>query len=207
MLVLIMLALPAFFIPKVLYFRFFYYMEKNMLKTIEPAQIQPVTLEEIKTHLRLENCEEDSYLTHLIETATQYVEKYLNRSLINQKLQYTGIAKIRRDGLFELKLPRPDIVSINSVYEIRGEVGRFLLKRYYIIDADISPKLITWGQSQTLEVTYESGFGVYPKHVPAPIRHAIMQVAADIYENRGNEVLTKSEFFKDLLAPFQAKAL
>lgn len=178
-----------------------------MLKIIEKSEIAIVTLEEVKVHLRIEHAEEDAYLMHLVDTATQYIEQYTNRSLLNQKLQYTKQAAIRKDGLYELRLPRPDIVEICSVYEIRANVGRFVLKRYHLIDTDISPKLITFAQSNMLEVTYVSGYGVYPKHVPSPIRHSILQVVADLYENRGNETLTKTEFFKGLLAPFCTREL
>ena len=178
-----------------------------MLKIIEKPEIAVVTLEEVKVHLRIEHSEEDAYLVHLIDTATQYIEQYTNRSLLNQKLQYTKQACLRTDGLYELRLPRPDIVEICHVFEIRADVGRFTVKRYHLIDTDISPKLITYAQSNMFEVTYISGYGIYPKHIPAPIRHAILQVVADLYENRGNETLTKSEFFKGLLAPFCTKEL
>lgn len=183
------------------------FMEVLMLKIIEKAEIYSVTLEEVKTHLRLEQSEDDQYLLHLIETATDYIENYINRSLICQKLEFTSPPTRRADGLYEVRLPRPNIIKIHSVHAIKGDIARYTIKRYQLLDKDTAPKLIFGQADSIVEVVYESGFGVYPKHVPASIRHALLQIVADLYENRGNELLTKSEFYKNLLQPFCMKRL
>lgn len=175
-----------------------------MLKTIETADIQVVSLEEVKTHLRLEHPEDDQYLIHLIETATDYIENFLNRSLIIQKYSFINQGTKRSDNLFEIRIPRPNIVNVDSVFLIRGNAGHFIVKRYQLLDTDISPKLILNKEENDLvEVIYQAGYGYYPKNIPSSIRHSILEIVADLYENRGTERIERSDFYKNLLKPYR----
>jgi uncharacterized phiE125 gp8 family phage protein len=175
-----------------------------MLKTLETAEIQLVSLEEIKTHLRLEHCEEDQYLIHLIQTATDYIENYLNRSLIIKKYMFVNQGIKRNDNFFEIRIPKPNIINIESIFIIRGNVGRFLVKRYQLQDSDISPKLIVHKtEDEFIEIIYQAGYGYYPKNVPSPIRHSILEIVSDLYENRGTERIERSDFYKNLLKPYR----
>ena len=173
-----------------------------MLTTQMPPEISPVTLHEAKEHLKLDEHYEDSYLEHLIQTATQLVEEYLNRSLIKQTLHYVGCGKVRPDGLLEIILPRPNILSILSVKYIHSQTVRTPVKRYQIVDADLQPKLVMAYQDAQCEVIYEAGYGLYPKHIPAPIRHAILLILTYLYENRYAEALSQN-FIQYLLSPYK----
>ncbi|MBP9753008.1 MAG: phage gp6-like head-tail connector protein [Proteobacteria bacterium] len=175
-----------------------------MLKVVEKSQTLPLTLEEVKIHLRLETPEEDQYLLHLIETATEYIEEYLNRSLIIQKLCYTSQGIKKQNGLFDVRLFRPNIIQVDKVTLIRANVGRFIVKRYQLIETESVPKLtLAKEESDFVEVIYDSGYGYYPKNIPSPIRHALLHLVADFYENRGEESVIRSDFFKNLLHPYR----
>lgn len=174
-----------------------------MLKILEKAEILPVSLSETKTHLRIEHKEEDVYLEHLIETATEHVQDYLNRSLLQQKIFYKALGKFREDGLLEVCLPRPNITAIDSVISIRGGVGRYCVKRFHLLHENVSPRLVAYTTDPVLEVTYYSGYGLYPKHVPAPIKHGILQFIGELYENRGASVGESSYFYSDLLKAYK----
>lgn len=52
----------------------------------EPA-IYPISLGLLKGHLRVTDSSQEDYLTHLIATATDVVEKYLSRGLINRSVR------------------------------------------------------------------------------------------------------------------------
>ncbi|PIZ34312.1 MAG: hypothetical protein COY39_00305 [Alphaproteobacteria bacterium CG_4_10_14_0_8_um_filter_37_21] len=180
-------------------------MELFMLKILEKAEIYPVTLEDVKVHLRLEHAEEDQYLLHLIETATEYIERYLNRALLTQKLSFTSEPKAVKGGFSEIKLPRPNILHVHSVTNIRSGSARYAVRRYQLVDTDNSPLLTLVTSDQLVEVVYQAGFGIYPKHIPAPIKHALLQIVAELYENRGGEPIKKSNFYNDLLEPYRVK--
>lgn len=57
------------------------------VRIVTPPATEPVTLAEAKTHLRLEETRDDSYVTTLIVAARQYIEKVCWRGLISQSLQ------------------------------------------------------------------------------------------------------------------------
>ncbi|MDP2193164.1 MAG: head-tail connector protein [Alphaproteobacteria bacterium] len=178
-----------------------------MLKVIEKPEIQAISLEDVKVHLRLDHAEEDQYLIHLIETATEYVERYLNRCLLKQKLSFTDQGKTNKDGFLEIKLPRPNIISIDRVTSMRSGSARYIVKRYQLVDADINPTLTLYAKDAFVEIVYHSGYGVYPNHRPSPIKHALLLMVADLYENRGGEGVSQSSFYKTLLEPYRARGL
>lgn len=174
-----------------------------MFKILEKAEIFPVSLEETKTHLRIDHKEEDAYLEHLIETATEHVQDYLNRSLLQQKIFYKACGQFREDGLLEIRLPRPTIISIESVVGIRGELGRYSIKRFHLLHETVSPRLIAYTTDPVLEVTYYSGYGLYPKHIPAPVKHGVLQFIAELYEKRGSSIADAPYFYSDLLKAYK----
>jgi uncharacterized phiE125 gp8 family phage protein len=174
-----------------------------MFKILEKAEIFPVSLEETKAHLRIEHKEEDAYLEHLIETATEHVQDYLNRSLLQQKIFYKAYGKFREDGLLEVRLPRPNITSIESVIGIRGGIGRYSVKRFHLLHENVSPRLVAYTTDPVLEVTYYSGYGLYPKHIPAPVKHGVLQFIAELYEKRVVSVAEAAYFYSDLLKAYK----
>src|ERR1700751_1511953 len=50
-------------------------------------KIMPITLEDAKTHLRVDADFEDAYITSLIWTALAYAENYCHRAVVPQTLQ------------------------------------------------------------------------------------------------------------------------
>ena len=166
-----------------------------MFKVLEPPEIFPVALDEVKMHLRVEHSEEDVYLKHLVETATEYMQEYLNRSLIQQKVCFMADGVLRPDGLVELELPRPNVLKVESVKSIRASVGLYPIKRFQVINKNFITKIIVYTRDITLEVVYQSGFGVYPSHIPSPIRHGILQLITELYECRGG--ISEGKFFKN----------
>ena len=58
-----------------------------MLHKLEASPILPITLTQVKDHLRLDYAEEDEYLTFLIQSATEAVQNHIGRSLMLQTWQ------------------------------------------------------------------------------------------------------------------------
>lgn len=59
----------------------------NRVKIKTPPAVEPVTLAELKTHLRITSTAEDTYLESLIKMSRQTLEDYLGRKFITQTLQ------------------------------------------------------------------------------------------------------------------------
>lgn len=58
-----------------------------------------------------------------------------------------------------------------------------------------------------VRIVYEAGYGETPEAVPAPIRNAILQYAAFLYENRGDINAEPPQAVLDLLKPYVVRIL
>lgn len=58
-----------------------------------------------------------------------------------------------------------------------------------------------------VQVIYTTGYGETPETVPAPIRNAILQYAAFLYENRGDINAEPPQAVLDLLKPYVVRIL
>ena len=184
-----------------------------MLTIVKPAEIEVVSLAEVKAHLRLDHAFEDDYLLTVIQAATQSVESYLGKSLISRtwQLLWQPPAKREGDGLVEITLLYPPLIEIVSVYKVLSGDRKQPLKRYGLETMSSMPKLICAAAGEAVEVIYRAGYGDYPKNIPASIRQALLVRIADFYENRcsaGFEAKWNQDgMFKELLAPYRSVGL
>ena len=133
----------------------------GLVQTAEPAG-EPVTLAQAKEWLRVDNSNEDSLITSLIEAARQRVEEFTRRALITQTFEYsldqfpTGgrvisgmfrsdgrvISQIRGgfDCSREIQIPKPPLVSVESLkyYDTDG-VLQTLSTAAYRVDTAAQP--------------------------------------------------------------------
>jgi uncharacterized phiE125 gp8 family phage protein len=107
-------------------------------RTVPPAA-EPVSLQIAKSHLRVDYPEDDLLIKALITAATQYAEKYCNRSFFNQTwmlsldnfpyvIPRTTVSRSHlRDYIdtgywtdFTISLPKPTLVSVTSITYVDG---------------------------------------------------------------------------------------
>ena len=72
--------------------------------------VEPVTVAEVREHLRIDHTHEDKWLLAAIRTAREDVEGYTGRALLTQTLEWS------LDGWPEegvLRLPRPPLRSVS----------------------------------------------------------------------------------------------
>lgn len=185
-------------------------MRSNLL--ITPPALEPVTLAEVKTHLRLPaDATEDTYLNSLITSARQYCEQETRRAFINQTWELSldgwgGSGKDEwwdgvREGSIDLftgsadviELPLLPIVSITSLttYNEADEptlvnASTYLLDRVH--GRLMKKNLVTWPTNlrnhQSVVVRYVAGYGPAAVDVPMALRMAILQLISHWYENR-----------------------
>jgi len=137
---------------------------------ITPPAIEPVTLEQAKSQLRVDFSQDDSLITALISAAREYVEQNLNRAIYNQtyvlsldQFNYgdwrSTIPTERRNPLrfsslwesMALRLPMPRLVLVTSItYLDTTGTQQTLDPSTYVVDnasqpARIVPALdLTW---------------------------------------------------------------
>jgi len=78
-----------------------------------------LTVSEAKTHLRVDNSSDDTYITNLIKLCTKCAENYTNRAFITQTY------KVFFDNYYDNNL---DNVWWNGI--VQGHIGSFVMKKY-----------------------------------------------------------------------------
>ena len=183
----------------------------SLIVVTEPT-VEPITLAELKEHLRIDGVEQDAYLTALITSARQRVERYLNRALITQTLRLTLDKAGER-----IELPRAPLLTISNI-KVYGDtnVESTVSADIYFANLDTEPGLVqlktssVWPyhrESASFKVNYTAGYGATAASVPAVIRHGVKMLAGKMYEHRGDEAdeeqFTFSRDIRSLLAGYR----
>jgi len=125
---------------------------------------EPLHLDEVKNHLRVDGTDDDTLISSLIRAARIYCEKFQNRSYVTQT------RKLTLDGFpneFELGYCPVDSVSSITYIDSAGDT-QTLSSSYYDTDATSEPARIveaysySWpgirGDINSVEVTYIAGY-------------------------------------------------
>ena len=166
-------------------------------RTIEPTET-PVTLPEAKHHLRVDDDGEDSLVEGLNQAATNWVEEYTGRQLVDA----TWLLTLDRFPLLdELLLPRPPVNAITSItyHDSEGNAlvmpaadyvldnsSDYGLHRLYLAEgADWPSEALR--RAAGVEILYAAGYGG-AETVPDQFKSGIKMVAGSLYENRETEI-------------------
>ena len=173
-------------------------MYRSLNRQTGPA-VEPVTLSEAKAHLRVDTSDDDTYITGLVRAAREWVEEYLDRTLVNTQW-VMRFDKFPPDGTHDIELPRPPIVAsgtatavtLTFTYE-NGTTATYGTSSYRVDRASTPGAVKTlYGQTwpphlqddNAISVTWWAGYGASGTDVPAAIRHAMLMLVAFWYDNR-----------------------
>lgn len=201
----------------------------GLVVTTEPEQ-EPVTLQEVKEYLRVEDNTDERNLRPLIETARRFAEMHLGRTLFTTTFTqfYDSIDELE-DPLWEgmregpyinyyknyLVLGQTPVASVTHVktYNDSDEATTMASSKYYI-DSAREPARVVLRTGETfpsslrvanaIEVQYVAGYSsIYS--IPEPIRMGILQHIAHLYEHRGDMYEAKTPYppmLRTLYAPY-----
>lgn len=169
---------------------------------------EPVTLAEAKLHLRVDDTDEDALIHGLISAARETCE-----DRIEGTVPVTGWRLTLDSFPDAIKLPRPPIVSVESVkYLDTAGVQQTLSPLDYVVDTASSPGYIvpafgkawpeTRDQINAVEVEYTAGSAT----PPAAIKAWLLLAVGDMYAHReaSSDKPTVAHGFADrLLDPFK----
>ena len=171
-----------------------------LLRTLSENLIEPVSVTEAKEHLRISFSEDDNYLGSLISKVREFVELYLNTSLVNRQLEII-MDDIPDDGF---QLPFPPVVSIDAMqYGFDEDDERIDIGYKY---SHSSNKIYFNNGITKLDTpidAFRCVFTVGSNETPKRIKQAILMLIGHWYENR-EEVLTNVNFIR---LPYGAKML
>lgn len=168
---------------------------RSVRRLTQPA-VEPVSLSEAKTHLRVDTSTDDTYITALVKAAREWVEEYLDRSLVYTQWQ------VKAD-LFpvEFEVPRPPIATagtftaVTLTYESTDGTTKTVAGADYRVDRDATPAVVrnvyngTWPSdviydANSVTLTFWAGYGAAGASVPQTIRHAVLMLVGHMYEHR-----------------------
>lgn len=183
-------------------------MDYLKIKLITDVSTELVSLAELKTHLRIDVTDEDSYLPALITAAREYCEQFTGRTIGTKTLE--GI--LNDFPCDYIDLYESPIQSITSVKYTDADGDETTWdSSYYISNLDVIPEKIypAYGLTFPAFVPYPSGAvriryqaGHTSANLPESIKQAILLVAGDLYENR--EATSEKRVYE---LPFSVKAL
>lgn len=193
--------------------------------------LEPVSLVDLKLFLRIDHNEEDYFLENtLLKSARQMAEDFTGRAFVTQTWTLwldclPGMKSSQwwdgvRDGHYrtilgggdEVVIPRPPLISVThfksyndddtaDTFDLNGLIvdttsqpGRIILKNGYVWPTNLRA-------GKAIEIEFIAGYGS-PSAVPQQIKHAILTICAQMYENRG-ESAVMSSLSQSLLAPYR----
>ena len=177
-------------------------MKYNSVTRATGPAVEPLTVAEAKLHLRVDISDDDAYIGTLITAAREWVENYLDRTLITTQL----ILRAAEFPTEELELPRPPMVASGTAtavvitYTLADTTTATLSTALYRVDRTTTPGNVapiingTWPSdviedANAVAVTYWAGYGPTSASVPATIRHACLMLIGHWYDRR-SAVLT-----------------
>ena len=170
------------------------------IRTVEPAA-QPVTVGQMRSHLRLSGHEEDALVAAAISAAVSLIEAETRRALITQtwRASIPGVWK-ENDPVF---LPRPRLLEVSSV-QFRNADGVWTAHTDYRLMDTSEPASIWLTACPTTvatpdndldtvwRVTYTAGYGPDHGSVPDSLCAAVKLLAAHLFENREATIIGTS---------------
>ena len=148
----------------------------------------PVTLSDVKTHLKIEANDFDGELSGLIDDATKFVEDMTGRALITQTWKF-----YLDDFKSLIKVPKPPLSSVTSItYTDSSGSSQTLASSNYTVDAKSQPGRIhqkpsgsfpgTYGDVNDVTITFVCGYG-NKTAVPEGLKRAIYLYIERMFDN------------------------
>jgi uncharacterized phiE125 gp8 family phage protein len=176
---------------------------ETTLKTA--ATGEPVSTADLKTHMRIDHSNDDTYIASLEKVAREHIEQLTSRKLITQTW-YAYYHDFPEND--EMCLPFGSLQSVTAVKytDEDGDVTTWSSDEYIVqTDSTIGKIVLAWGYSWPsdslypslpIEVEFVCGYcdsDADPFLVPQNIIHAIKILVAELYENRENTIVGMSK--------------
>jgi len=156
----------------------------------DPPVAEPLTLAEVKAHLRIDHTDEDAGLQALISVAREHLERETGLCLMTQSFRLilddwpeTGVIPIARGPVQTID----DIVY----YDATGTAVHVSLEGH-VLDGRARPARL-WLKTRPspgrvlngIEVTFSAGFGEAATDVPGPLKRALLVHIGHMHAFRG----------------------
>ena len=163
-----------------------------MSDIVTPPSEEPITLDEVRDHLRIDDTGQDATITGYLVAARTLAELWCRRALITQT----------RDLWLEtwpwadrIDIPNPPLQSVTWVkYYDTASVAYTMSTDDYLVNSHQEPGQVVLGYGKSwpsatlrpgpaINVRYVCGFGT-PSQVPAIYKQGILLIVGHFFENR-----------------------
>lgn len=180
-----------------------------------PPAVEPVTLAEAKAHMRVDGTTDDVLIGSLLLTSRLHLETGLSLAMITQSWRLL-LDAWPISGPLEVPL-----VPVQAVTEVRVKnasgLAQVVAASAYAVDVASRPARLVWNNAAPpapgvpangIEIDLVAGFGATSASVPAPLKHALLMLAAHWYEHRdpyeiGSDSARIPSAVSELIQPFR----
>lgn len=168
----------------------------------------PLSLEDIKSHLRVEDNEDDEYILNLIGAAFGAAEHYTQIKIVESVYQY----KLPRFSE-SIRLPVCPVQSVDLISYIDPDGLSQALGSFYFRNTPFTPSVLpAYGEAfpdvqegyESITIDFTAGYS----EVPKPIIQAVKMIVATLYEQREDyaaiELKSVPMSSQTLLDPYRA---
>jgi uncharacterized phiE125 gp8 family phage protein len=160
------------------------------LKLITPPVNPVVSLSEAKSHLRVDDSDEDYLIAELVSSATEHVQRLTRRQFVH------ATYRLSLDTFTScIRFPISPVASVASVQyvDLQG-VAQTLSADLYKVDTDSEPARIvpangqSWPSARSevgaVRIDFVAGYSATGGGVPSDARAAVKLLLGHLYENR-----------------------
>jgi uncharacterized phiE125 gp8 family phage protein len=170
---------------------------RSLLELTSAPASEPVSLSDIKKHLRgVNSSADDDTLTTKIKAAREWVENHTSRALINQtwRMSIERFPNLYWDDHLYIKIPRSPVIAISSIeYVATDGTTTTLSSSSYLLRKDSNRAFVSlaYGQSWPvtryqdfpIQINFTAGYGLMGSSVPAMFIEAIMFRVQAAFDN------------------------
>ncbi len=186
-------------------------------RVITAPATQPLTLNEIKLHLKLAitaeeataYTDEDALLTIYLKAAVASAEEYCWRKFISTELQ-----TVTSSFCTTMDLPFPAIAMTSVQYVDAAGATQTVAPQNYYLDTYTVPSRVIFKSAFSFPslntdnpfpviFNYTSGYSVSAAIVPDAIKSALLLMIAELYEKREDRVFKLPTASQNLLNPYR----
>jgi uncharacterized phiE125 gp8 family phage protein len=162
------------------------------LTLLTPPTTEPMSVEEVKVHLRESGTSQDSLIQSLIIASRDYGERFTRRAFAKQTWRLS-IDEFPGNGV--IRLPMPPLLAVNSVKytdlsgaEVTLDPSKYLVDLGSLPGKIDRPYLVVWPltlcQANAVRIEFDCGYSDSPAAIPEGLKAAMKLLIGNWYEQR-----------------------
>ncbi len=187
---------------------------RRVQKIVTPPASLPVTLAEVKEHMRVTFTDHDDLIGIYLNSSVALIEQILQRKLITQtwkmfldswptsiKVLFGDLQSVTHIKYTDIDEAQETFAGTNYNVDINSVPGRVVLK-----DSVVWPT-VTLNATNPIEIQFVSGYGDASTDIPPDIRGAILLTVAHFYETREHVLVSDIKLMTVEDIPWTTKTL